>query len=417
MDALSPAFAWDPVALEALKTELRGRAEAEGFADFGICAPDAIPEAPERLRRWLEGGAQGDMLWMKERTAQRSDPRELWPEARAVIMLAENYGPGPGHDPLKVLKSPECGGVATYAQGEDYHDVVKKKIKRLARWLAETTGEAVKVFVDTAPVMEKPLAAAAGLGWQGKHTNLVSRKAGSWTFLAAIYTSTPLPPDGPSKGSCGSCRKCLDSCPTGAFPAPYQLDARRCVSYLTIEHKGPIPHEFRKPIGNRIYGCDDCLAVCPWNKYAKAAHEMAYRGVMLQRPMLAHFLQIESDEDFREIFAKSPIKRIGRGRFLRNVLIAAGNSGLESLIPLVRERLADSDPVTRGAAVWALAQLLPRPEFAALAAARAPDPDPEAEAEWGAALERDPNAPERPCGRIARPGGIRDAGSPGFSVS
>lgn len=392
MDALSPPLPLDPHALETLKAELAAKAEAEGFVDFGICAPDALPEAPARLRQWLEEGSQGDMVWMAERTAQRADPRELWPEVRAVIMLAENYGPGPGHDPLKVLKARDCGAVATYAQGEDYHDVLKKKIKRLARWLAETTGEAVKVFVDTAPVMEKPLAAAAGLGWQGKHTNLVSRKAGSWTFLAAIYTSTPLPPDAKTKGSCGSCRKCLDACPTKAFPAPYRLDAKRCVSYLTIEHKGPIPHEFRESIGNRIYGCDDCLAVCPWNKYARAAHEMAYRGVMLQRPMLAHFLQIESDEDFREIFAKSPIKRIGRGRFLRNVLIAAGNSGLASLIPLVRERLADADPVTRGAAVWALSRLLPPAEFASLASARAPDADPEAEAEWGAALAAESRA-------------------------
>ncbi len=386
MDAPFLPLAQDSAILAGLKAELGRRAAAEGFVDFGVCAPDSLPQAPERLRQWLEAGSQGDMVWMAERTAQRSDPRELWPEAKAVIMLAENYGPNPGHDPLKVLKSPECGAVATYAQGDDYHDVVKKKIKRLARWFAETTGEAVKVFVDTAPVMEKPLAAAAGLGWQGKHTNLVSRKAGSWTFLAAIYTSAPLPADAPTRGGCGSCVKCLEACPTGAFTGPYRLDARRCVSYLTIEHQGPIPHEFRKLLGNRIYGCDDCLAVCPWNKYARAAHEMAYRGVMLQRPLLAHFLQIESDEDFREIFAKSPIKRVGRGRFLRNVLIAAGNSGLADLTPLVRERLVDPDPVTRGAAIWALAQLLPRPEFAALATGRAPDPDPEAEAEWSAAL-------------------------------
>lgn len=298
-------------------------------------------------------------------------------------MLGVNYGPD--EDPLKVIERRSRGAISVYAQGDDYHDVIKKRLKTLARWLAAITGDEVKVFIDTAAVMEKPLAQAAGIGWQGKHTNLVSREFGSWLFLGAIYSATELPRDEPDTDHCGSCRACQDICPTAAFPAPYKLDARRCISYLTIENKGPIPHEFRKSIGNRIYGCDDCLAVCPWNKFAQAGHEqkLAARDA-LRAPMLADLVRLD-DAGFRALFAKSPVKRIGRDRFIRNVLIAIGNSGDASLAGEARRLLDDASPLVRGAAVWALSQLIARDEFAALASRAGGEPDVTVQQEWRAA--------------------------------
>ncbi len=297
------------------------------------------------------------MAWMAETAERRGDPRVLWSEARSVIMLGLNYGPD--EDPLDGLSDRTAGLISVYARGEDYHDLIKKRLKAVGRWLAEETGCGIKVFVDTAPLMEKPLAAAAGLGWQGKHTNLVSRGFGSWLFLGAIMTTLDLPSDAPETDHCGSCRACLDICPTDAFPRPYALDARRCISYLTIENKGPIPREFRRAMGNRIYGCDDCLAACPWNKFAREGREMklATREA-LRRPELGDLARLD-DAGFRALFAKSPVKRIGRDRFLRNVLIAIGNSGDQALAPVVRPLLDDPHALVRGAAVWALGQLAP----------------------------------------------------------
>jgi epoxyqueuosine reductase len=364
---------------QALEAEARGL----GFADIGVCAPADAAEAGRRLRRWVAEGAHGDMAWMADRLDWRADPRALWPAARSVIMLAEPYPPA--SDPLEALRARDRGTISVYAQGGDYHVVVKKKLKRLGRWLVERAGGEIKVFVDTAPVMEKPLAEAAGLGWRGKHTNLVSRSLGSWFFLGAIFTTLDLAAAGGHRDRCGACRRCLDVCPTAAFPAPYRLDARRCISYLTIELKGPVPRQMRPLIGNRIYGCDDCLAVCPWNKFAGAAREIAYAPrPELSRPRLADLAELD-DAAFREVFAGSPIKRIGRDRFVRNVLYAVGNSGDAALAPAAERRLADPAPLVRGAAVWALSRLRPAP---ALAARRPPqgDPDPEVEAEWRAAL-------------------------------
>lgn len=323
------------------------------------------------------------MDWLAASPARRADPRGLWPGVRSIIMLGVNYGPD--EDPLKVIERRSRGAISVYAQGDDYHDVIKKRLKTLARWLAAITGDEVKVFIDTAAVMEKPLAQAAGIGWQGKHTNLVSREFGSWLFLGAIYSATELPRDEPDTDHCGSCRACQDICPTAAFPAPYKLDARRCISYLTIENKGPIPHEFRKSIGNRIYGCDDCLAVCPWNKFAQAGHEqkLAARDA-LRAPMLADLVRLD-DAGFRALFAKSPVKRIGRDRFIRNVLIAIGNSGDASLAGEARRLLDDASPLVRGAAVWALSQLIARDEFAALASRAGGEPDVTVQQEWRAA--------------------------------
>jgi epoxyqueuosine reductase len=310
------------------------------------------------------------MEWMATTAARRGDPRALWPQVRSVIILGLNYGPTA--DPLAILRRRDRGAISVYAQADDYHDIVKPRLKALARWLITQAGGDVKVFVDTAAVMEKPLAAAAGLGWQGKHTNLVSRQFGSWLFLGAIFTTLDLPPDGPETDYCGSCRACLDICPTAAFPAPYRLDARRCISHLTIEHKGPIPHELRPAIGNRIYGCDDCLAVCPWNKFARAGHEMRLASrEELHAPRLADLARLD-DAAFRKMFAKSPVKRMGRDRFVRNVLIAIGNSGDATLAGEAVWLLADPSPLVRGAAVWALSRLLPRERLAALAATRRP---------------------------------------------
>ncbi len=359
-----------------------GREAAElGFGQIGICRPGSVRGAGAQLKDWVASGRQGDMGWMADRIAWRSDPAALWPDARSVIMLGESYAPG--MDPLAALQRRDRAAISVYAQGRDYHDIVKKRLKRLGRWLIEQAGGEIKVFVDTAPVMEKPLAAAAGLGWQGKHTNLVSRELGSWFFLGAIFTTLDLPVDGAHDDRCGSCRACLDICPTAAFPAPYQLDARRCISYLTIELKGPIPREMRAPIGNRIYGCDDCLAACPWNKFAEAGQaNLAYAGGDPEPPRLADLLGLD-DAAFRERFRKSPIKRIGRDRFLRNVLIAAGNSGQRNLVPGVEALLADGSALVRGAAVWALSRLVSGAELRAL---RRGDADADVAEEWAAAV-------------------------------
>jgi epoxyqueuosine reductase len=360
---------------------LSERAHALGFDAFGVTRPDAVPEAKPRLERFLAEGAHGDMTWMETTAARRGAPVALWPEVRSVIMLGMNYGPDA--DPLAILRERARGAISVYAQGDDYHDVIKPKLKQLARWLTENAGGDVKVFVDTAAVMEKPLAASAGLGWQGKHTNLVSRQFGSWLFLGAIFTTLDLPADVTEADACGSCRACLDICPTAAFPAPYRLDARRCISYLTIEHKGAIPRELRASIGNRIYGCDDCLAVCPWNKFAVKGREakLAAREA-LRAPNLTELARLD-DEKFRKLFAKSAIKRTGRDRFVRNVLIAIGNSGDASLAGEAERLLADASPLVRGAAVWALSRLVSRETLIAL---KKSESDTSVSDEWAAAF-------------------------------
>lgn len=341
-----------------LKTRLIERALAEGFAKARITTPDAIPQAAGRLAAFVGAGLHGQMGWMAERMEWRGNPAALWPAARSVIMLAESYAPET--DPRAVLGQRDRGAVSVYAQGKDYHDLVKKRLKRLGRWLIEAApGTEIKVFVDTAPVMEKPLAEAAGLGWQGKHTNLLARDLGNWFFLGAIFTTAALPPDTPEIGHCGSCTACLDACPTGAFPAPYRLDARRCISYLTIEHRGPVDPDLRPALGNRIYGCDDCLAACPWNKFAVAAQEIGY-AARVGAPPLAELASLD-DGAFRARFAGSPIKRIGRDRMLRNVLYAIGNSGNPALAEAARPHLTDPDPAVAEAAAWALARLGAQP--------------------------------------------------------
>lgn len=368
-----------------LEARIKAKAAEIGFAACGIAAADAAPAAGARLRAWLAEGAHGSMLWMEERAHHRESPRALWPQVQSVIALGMSYAPAA--DPLALAGEGETGRISVYAQGGDYHDVVKRRLKELARWLvAEAPGADVKVFVDTAPVMEKPLAEAAGLGWQGKHTNLVSRSHGSWLFLGAIYTTLALVPDGAGRGACGTCDACQTACPTQAFPAPYRLDARRCISYLTIEHKGAIPPEFRAAIGNRIYGCDDCLAVCPWNKFAAAAQaNLAFAPrAELTAPALADLLALD-DASFREVFAGSPIKRIGRNRMVRNCLIAAGNSGSAALVEAVAGLLGDPAAEVRGAAVWALARLDPARFGVERAARLAAEGDAEVRAEWGAA--------------------------------
>ena len=345
-----------PTQNETLEQRLKAEALRLGFAACAIAPADAAPRSAERLRQWLDAGHHGDMLWMAERAGQRGSPQALWPEVRSVIMLGMSYAPG--RDPLALADVRDRGRISVYAQGRDYHDVVKKGLKALARWLVEQQPGALKVFVDTAPVMEKPLAEAAGLGWQGKHSNLVSRTHGSWLFLGAIYSEIALAPDMPEKDHCGSCTACQAACPTDAFPAPYVVDARRCISYLTIEHKGPIPEALRAGIGNRIYGCDDCLAVCPWNKFAEvAAANRAFVGrAELAAPELGDLLALD-DAGFREIFAGSPIKRIGRNRMVRNAAIAAGNSGDRGLIGRLRPLTEDEDAVVAEAARWAMERL------------------------------------------------------------
>ncbi|WP_051357463.1 tRNA epoxyqueuosine(34) reductase QueG [Azorhizobium doebereinerae] len=374
-----------PLSLPELKERLRALAQEDGFDAFGVADPDRAGAAGDRLRAWVAERRHGDMGWMAETLERRVHARAMWPDALRVVMLGLNYGPD--EDPRAVLRERSRGAISVYARAEDYHDLVKAKLKRLARALLALAGEGdVKVFVDTAPLMEKPLAAAAGLGWQGKHTNLVSRARGSWMFLGAIATTLDLPPDDPMGDHCGQCRACLDACPTGAFPAPYQIDARRCVSYLTIEHKGPIPRELRGLMGNRIYGCDDCLAACPWNKFAVLGREAKLAARDENRaPDLAGLAALD-DAAFRVRFAKSPIKRTGRARFLRNVLTAIGNSGDAGLAPSARALLSDPEPLVRGAAVGALARLLPPEAFALLAAEHAPgEPDADVREEWGAA--------------------------------
>jgi epoxyqueuosine reductase len=340
---------------ESLKDRLRAKALEEGFAGFGVCRPDSVPELPERLKQFVDDGYHGQMAWMAERMVWRSDPSALWPEARSVVMLAEPYTPE--HDPLAVLEQRDRAAISVYAQNRDYHDLVKKRLKRVGRWLVDEAGCEIKVFVDTAPVMEKPLAAAAGLGWQGKHTNLLSRELGNWFFLGSIFTTLNLEPDKAEGEKCGSCTACLDICPTNAFPAPFQLDARRCISYLTIEHKGPVPEELRALMGNRIYGCDDCLAVCPWNKFAVEAREIRYAArPELVAPPLRDLAALD-DGAFRVMFSGSPVKRIGRNRFVRNVLYAIGNSGDAALKDAAAALTGDPAAEVADAAVWAVAQL------------------------------------------------------------
>jgi epoxyqueuosine reductase len=346
-----------------------------------VTTPEAIPDAAPRLARFLADGHHGTMDWLAAHAARRGSPKALWPETGAVVMLGLNYGPRA--DPLASLAARHRATISVYARNRDYHDLIKGRLKTIAGRFAARSGSAVKVFVDTAPLMEKPLAEAAGIGWQGKHTNLVSRQLGSWLFLGAILTEAPLQPDRPETDHCGSCRACLDICPTDAFPAPYRLDARRCISYLTIEHKGPIAHEFRKAIGNRIFGCDDCLAVCPWNKFARETREtkLAARED-LTAPPLAELAGLD-DQAFRRRFAGSPIKRIGRDRFMRNVLIALGNSEEPGLAGAAVRHLDDPSPLVRGAAVWAVGELMAAEDFAELRAARCPaETDPDVKDEW-----------------------------------
>jgi len=367
-----PGLLKSPINFSAteLKAALAREARALGFDSFGITGPDAIRDAGQWFHAFLELGAHGDIDWLAVRPERRADPRLLWPDVRSIIMLGVNYGPD--EDPLAILAERTRGAISVYAKGDDYHDVIKKRLKALARWLVANSDGAVKVFIDTAAVMEKPLAQAAGLGWQGKHTNLVSREFGSWLFIGAIFTSLDLPREAADTDHCGSCQACLDICPTSAFPGPYKLDARRCISYLTIENKGPIPHEFREAIGNRIYGCDDCLSVCPWNKFAQAGREVKLAARQeLRAPDLAALATLDYAA-FRKLFSKSPVKRIGRDRFLRNVLIAIGNSGDKSLATQAERLLQDQSPLVRGAAVWALSRLIGRAEFS-IRAARAHD--------------------------------------------
>ncbi len=337
-----------------MKARLIDQALAEGFAKARVTRPDAVPEAAARLADFVAAGRHGQMGWMAERMVWRGNPAALWPEARSVLMLAEVYTPE--GDPLAVLGQRKRGSISVYAQGRDYHDIVKRRLKRLGRWLVAEAGCEIKVFVDTAPVMEKPLAATAGLGWQGKHTNLLARDLGSWFFLGAIFTTLELEPDAPETSHCGACTACLDVCPTRAFPAPYQLDARRCISYLTIEHKGPVDVALRGLMGNRIYGCDDCLAVCPWNKFAVAAREIGYAPRAAEPPLLADLAALD-DAGFRARFTGNPVKRIGRDRMVRNVLYAIGNSGFAELLAVAEGLRGDADAGVADAAHWAVARL------------------------------------------------------------
>ena len=366
---------------EKLKHRLVARAQELGFDLCRIAPADEIPQVKQRLAQWIEADFYGDMDWMPETEARRSAPQNLWPEARSVIMLAMTYGPD--GDALANLTNPAIGNISVYARHRDYHDLIKGRLKLLGSFLAAQGVEELKVFVDTAPVMEKPLAQVAGLGWQGKHTNLVSRALGSWFFLGAIFTTADLEPDAPEIDHCGSCRACLDACPTQAFPKAYQLDARRCISYLTIEHKGHIGAEFRSQLGNRIYGCDDCLAACPWNKFAVLAREAKLQArADVVAPPLKELLALD-DAAFRTFFSGNPVKRIGITRFTRNVLIAVGNSGDASFAPQVMGKLRDESPLVRAMAVWALARLLEPQAFSDLAEAhQATETDPDVLDEW-----------------------------------
>ena len=342
--------------MTSLKARIFDKAAELGFCAWGIARAHSVPEAGDRLREWIAAGHHGEMGWMEARAEQRASPQGLWPEAKSVIALAMSYAPA--SDPLALADAKDCGRISVYAQGADYHKVVKKALKAMGRWLADEAGCQLKVFVDTAPVMEKPLSAAAGIGWQGKHSNLLTRDHGSWLFLGVIYTTLELEPDTPAEPYCGSCTRCIDACPTGAIIAPNLVDARKCISYLTIEHAGPIPHEFREAIGNRIYGCDDCLAVCPWNRFASdaQANKAFAARPELVAPALADLLALD-DASFRELFSGSPIKRIGVNRMMRNCLIAAGNSGDPTLRPAIERHLESDDPVVADAAKWASERL------------------------------------------------------------
>ncbi|PZO90204.1 MAG: tRNA epoxyqueuosine(34) reductase QueG [Sphingomonas sanxanigenens] len=365
----------------ALKKALKAEAERLGFVACGVARAARRWLPGDRLMTWIGEGMHGQMTWMEDRAEQRAAPAALWPEARSVIALGMSYAPA--EDPMRLAAEPQIGRISVYAQGGDYHDVVKRNLKALARWLVAEAGGDVKVFVDTAPVMEKPVSQLAGLGWQGKHSNLVSRDHGSWLFLGAIMTTQEIAPDDVAEDRCGSCDACRQACPTDAFPAPYRLDARRCISYLTIEHKGPIPHEYRAAIGNHIYGCDDCLAACPWNKFAAsaAANKAFAPRAELAAPDLADLLALD-DPGFRRVFAGSPIKRIGRDRMVRNCLIAAGNSGDDALVKSVERLLDDPAPAVRGAAVWALARLDPQGWPKARDRHLPDESDPDVRAEW-----------------------------------
>lgn len=371
-----------PRFLTDLKAALAEHARQQGFGALGVTRAEQNPQAKAWFEEFIANGQHGDMDWLAGSSERRTNPQMFWPDARSVIMLGMSYGPQ--DDPLAILKQRDRGGISVYAQGDDYHEVIKAKLKTIARWLVENAGGDVKVFVDTAAVMEKPLGQRAGLGWQGKHTNMVSRQHGSWLFLGAIFTTLELEADAAEADHCGSCSACLDICPTAAFPAPYRLDARRCISYLTIEHKGPIPRELRPLMGNRIYGCDDCLAVCPWNKFAAAGREakLAARDA-LRTPKLAELAQLD-DAAFRALFSRSPVKRTGRDRFVRNVLVAMGNSGEATLADEAERLLSDNSPLVRGAAVWAIAQLDPA-RVKALDEHRQHENDETVQAEWAAA--------------------------------
>lgn len=368
-----PAFKPTQAPIEAI----RARAAWLGFDALGVASARDPWPAGARLARFVEAGRHGDMTWMEETLDRRVHPTAMWPDARSAVVVGLSYGPD--QNPLEGLSRRSNGLISAYARGDDYHGLIKGRLKTLGGWIKAKFGGEVKVFVDTAPLMEKPLAQRAGLGWQGKHTNLVSRELGSWLFLGSVLTSIDLPVDAPGEDACGTCRACLDICPTGAFPAPYQLDARRCISYLTIEHEGPVDPDLRPALGNRIYGCDDCLAVCPWNKFALEAREMGLKArPELEEPSLAELARLD-DEGFRALFRKSAVTRIGRDRLVRNVLYAAGNSGDAALVPVVESLLADASPVVRGAAVWALRRLAPE-----RAAALGPggESDPAVLAEW-----------------------------------
>jgi epoxyqueuosine reductase len=371
----------DPV--EFLKSE----AAAHGFDVVGLTKPDAVSSPGQHLREFVALGRHGEMVWMKDELGRRADPRTLWPQVQSIAMFGLNYGPA--DDPLDGLKQRDHATISVYARNKDYHQLIKGRLKTIAGRLKKLTKAEVKVFVDTAPVMEKPLAAAAGLGWQGKHTNLVSKQLGSWLFLGSIFSAADMAPSEAETDACGSCRACLDICPTNAFPGPYQLDARRCISYLTIEHEGPIPHEFRALMGNRIYGCDDCLAVCPWNKFAESAREAKLQAREdLKSPPLPQLLALD-DDTFRTFFSGSAIKRIGRNRFMRNVLIAAGNSNTASLRSDVAKHLTDADPIVRGAAIWAFSRIASAAQLSEARHAASPETDQSVLAEWAAAQGSD----------------------------
>ena len=394
--APATAATTDPL---AARRAIVAQARALGFQTVGVASAAAAPADGAALRRFIGHGYAGDMAWLPRTAERRGAPRALWPAARSVVAVGISYAPA--HDPLRLLGAPTRGIVSAYAQGRDYHDVMKKRLRRLARFVVDAFGAEVKLFVDTAPVMEKPLAARAGLGWQGKHTNLVSRRHGSWLFLGELFTTLDLPADEAESDHCGSCRQCLDICPTDAFPAPYRLDARRCISYLTIEHKGHIPPAFRDAMGNRIYGCDDCLAVCPWNKFAQRTEEYAFLPrAELTAPRLADLAALD-EQAFRTVFSGSPIKRIGRDRFVRNVLIAIGNCGDAGVWPAARRLLDDRSPLVRAMAVWAAGRLAPPDACEALRARHAPaERDPAVQAEWA---------------RLPAPGGSRPGPAAGAS--